>query len=97
MTKTTNKKVKEPSIYRRFKNAKGLSVGLGDLVEFKWNENHSPYKPIKLQGIIQGLPPDWYVINKHADILDCIVSFNDITKIIKRHAIDPKLIKYLHR
>jgi len=66
-------------------------------VEFKWHKNRFPYKPIKLQGIIQGLPPDWYVINKHADIRDCIVSFDDITKIIKRHAIDPKLIKYLHR
>jgi hypothetical protein len=97
MTKKTNKKNKKPSIYRRFKNIMGLSIGLGDIVEFKWHEDRFPYKSIKMKGIVQGLPSDWYVINGHASVRDCIVSFDDITKIIKRRAIDPALIKYLHR
>jgi hypothetical protein len=97
MTKNPNKEKKEPSMYRRFKNTKGLNIGLGDLVEFEWTANRFPYKPIRMKGIVQGLPPDWYVADCHASIRDCIVPFDNITKLIKRRAIDPKLMKYLHR
>jgi hypothetical protein len=95
----TEKKSKK-SIYRRVKTPKGIQFGVGDLVEYWWYRNvkrddYYHEEKTKFKGIIKTLGGNGPCIRGHAEIYNGIVPYKNIIGVIKKRAINPKMIKYL--